>query len=72
MTAVKLTPVVTTNWWQRFGQHPFSLQISGSGAEKTIVITISLTDPCKFYFQGDILFALVVVSYDFPNVWKFF
>ena len=37
-----------------------------------ILPLISLIDPCNVYFQGDILFALLVVSSALPNVWRFF
>jgi len=37
-----------------------------------ILSLISLTDPCNLYFQGDILFALLLVSSALPNVWRFF
>ena len=36
-----------------------------------ILPSISLIDPCNLYFQGDILFALLVVSSALPNVWRF-
>ena len=37
-----------------------------------IMPLISLIDPCNLYFQGDILFALLVIISALPNVWKFF
>ena len=37
-----------------------------------ILLLISLIDPCTLYFQGDIPFALLVISSALPDVWRFF
>jgi len=33
---------------------------------------ITLTDPCTLYFQGNSLFALLVINSALPYVWRFF
>jgi len=35
-----------------------------------ISLLMSLINPCKIYFQGDILFALLVVSSALPELWR--
>jgi hypothetical protein len=37
-----------------------------------ILLLILLIYPCNVFIQGDIFFALQVVSSAFPNVWNFF
>ena len=38
----------------------------------TVLPQMPLIDPCKIYFQVDILFVLLVVSSTLPQLWSFF
>jgi hypothetical protein len=45
------------------------LNSCSSSCSPRILLLMSLIDPCNVYFQGDILFTLLVVSSDLPELW---
>jgi len=48
------------------------LNSCSSSSSPHILLLMSLIDPCKIYFQGDILSALLAVSSALPELWRFF